>query len=138
MKLKDLEIRKQQLRDLLESLGDDNLTQIDFDQLTEILNAGLNLMDQYSLVSQELAVLKSDCQARIGGMVKAIAIADRQRQNYQQALDLTESLKSMNSAELIDCYARVAARFRDMFPVNHLKYLTRQTAAPRAEFEQYK
>ncbi len=49
-------------------------------------------------------------------MLKAIAIAERSRGRLDSLAELIESLSGMSAEDLIVCYRKTAAIFRDHFP----------------------
>ena len=103
---------------LLASLNDDKMSMIDFDHLRTWLAKLSGQLCSEEGCAGELKVLRDDYSQRIGGMVKAIAAVDRKRDSWPEALSLVESLDSMKAGDLVICYRKVTARFRDHFPAS--------------------
>ncbi|HUV29493.1 MAG TPA: hypothetical protein VMY05_00180 [Acidobacteriota bacterium] len=114
--------------ELLETLNDESMSLIDFDRLREWLSRMARVQDDRRELKEQLEHLRSDYEQRIGGMVKAMAALDRRQDSWPEALTLVESLQSMPAGELVSCYRRVAARFRDCFPASF--GLLRQSGRP--------
>lgn len=114
----------EQLVAMLDKLRDENLTLIDFDQLTSWLEEQKQRLESMSSHKSELETLREDYVGRLSGMAKAIAVADRKQGAMAQSAELVAGLPRLSAVELIDCYRRVSARFRDMFPASY----TRQAA----------
>ena len=105
-------------RQLLESLDEQSVSCVDFDRLRDWLRLRAESLEASEASRTELSILRDDYCARIGGMVKAVAAVDRKRDRWSEACDLVERLSEMSTSELVDCYRRVAARFRDCFPAS--------------------
>jgi hypothetical protein len=103
---------------LLESLDEQSISCIDFDQLRDWLKLRSESSESIDAIRSDLRILRDDYCARIGGMVKAIAAVDRERDRWSEACDLVEKLPEMSTNELIDCYRMTSARFRDSFPAS--------------------
>ena len=103
---------------LLDCLNDETMPLVDFDEMKEWIGRQQNLLKTFEEARIELEILRDDYQKRIAGMVKAIAVTDRHRDRYQAALQLVDELQSMSGEDLINCYRRTSARFRDMFPTS--------------------
>ena len=103
---------------LLEMLSDEKMSVIDFDYLREWLAGVAEEMSMRQDTKEQLELLRDDYSQRIGGMVKAMAALDRKRDPWQEALSQVESLSSMGSREMVECYRMVSARFRDCFPTS--------------------
>lgn len=106
------------LRELVELLGDDKMSLIDFDQLRRCLSENAVVVDAAQAALQENQQWRQDCVARIGGMVKAVAAVNRHPREWQKALTYLESLPVLTADELIEQYRKTAARFRDAFPTS--------------------
>lgn len=106
------------LRETLDLLSDDQLPLLDFDKLREGLKVSAQILDETDSIRQSVSVLRKDYEARIAGMLKAIAAVDRKRGGLGEAVKAVESLETMSGEELISCYRRTAARFRDTFPTS--------------------
>jgi len=106
------------LAELLASLDERNMSGIDFDRLKKWLATAVSKEEAYENLMSQLTAMKEDYQQRIAGMVKAMAAVDRNRDNQQQALELVDGLKDMTGEELVTCYRKTSARFRDMFPAS--------------------
>jgi hypothetical protein len=123
--------------ELLASLQNEQLTAIDFDSLADKLSQLQRDISTHASMRQELDLLRQDYQARIAGMLKAIAAVDRKRDSFDDALHAIESLPSLNCAELTETYRRVSARFRDTFPTSFGQFNTAGSSCPR-QFADYK
>jgi hypothetical protein len=119
--LKSLKENIEQLTALHEALTEEHLTLIDFDQIAELLTEAEKSLTGQIALQDELSQLRQDYERRIAGMAKAIAVADRAQGTASQLVDLIDSLGDLSSRELVDCYHRVAARFRDMFPASYTR-----------------
>lgn len=106
------------LEKIMNSLNNDELSTIDFDQLGRMLDNLSGQLDDQITAAQELSLIKDDYRKRIGGMVKAIAAVDRKRDALDQALAAISDLQEMSCQDLITCYQRTSARFRDCFPAS--------------------
>jgi hypothetical protein len=104
--------------ELLESLDEQSISCIDFDRLREWLKLRSESSESIDAMRSDLSILREDYCARIGGMVKAVAAVDRERDRWTEACDLVERFPDMSIPELIDCYRRACARFRDHFPAS--------------------
>ncbi len=125
--------------ELAASLDDDHLSLLDFDRLKAWLGEIAPILKSSEAAGVELVLLREDYIARVSGMVKAIAVADRKHSRYETALALIESLPSMSAADLVDCYRRTSARFRDCFPASFTNQLEPHPRAGRtAEYSDYK
>ncbi|MEW6050835.1 MAG: hypothetical protein AB1644_07220 [Candidatus Zixiibacteriota bacterium] len=106
------------IAELREALTEDRLSYIDFDQLRSWLEQLGPVLDRIMASDEELRLLRQDYQGRIAGMLKAIAAADRKQSGLQSVLREAETLADLTSAQLIECYRRTSARFRDCFPTS--------------------
>ncbi|MEW5993950.1 MAG: hypothetical protein AB1744_06095 [Candidatus Zixiibacteriota bacterium] len=100
------------------SLCDEKLPLIDFDRLKAWLTEVAPLFDNVHRLQQELAVLRQDYVARIGGMTKAVAAVNRHPAEWEAAVARIEELPSLTAGELVDEYRKTSARFRDAFPTS--------------------
>jgi hypothetical protein len=100
---------------LAASLTDDSMALIDFDRLQEWLSQIAPLLGQVEQLKSECETLRQDCIGRIGGMMKAVAAAQRSDSNLEGIADQLEALPGMKAEELIRQYRRSSARFRDTF-----------------------
>lgn len=126
-RLKNLDEHIERLVTLQENLSDENLTMIDFDQLAVVLEEQLMKLGQLSRLSDELKIIREDYENRIGGMAKAIAVVDRTNGALFRSAELVLSLPRMSGADLVNCYHRVSARFRDMFPASYTRLAANST-----------
>ena len=104
--------------EIIASLASEGTSNIDFDQLSLWLNEQRTLESDLSGLRDELDIFRADYVQRISGMVKAIAVARRKSDSLESATELIESLGSLSAHDLVDCYRRVSARFRDTFPTS--------------------
>ena len=126
-RLKNHKHSTEQIVRLLEELNDKNLTMIDFDQWTSSLEEQKQRLESWSDMNDELEILRKDYESRIRGMAKAIAVADRKQGAMAQSVELVSRLPEFSATELVDCYHRTAARFRDMFPASYTQLSTQST-----------
>lgn len=109
------------LDQLIGQLGGDNMSVIDFDELmhrlTQLRQAPVH-PDIADTAETELAMLKDDCEKRIGGMIKAMAALDRKGDSWEGALATVDELPSLDAAALLKVYRHTCARFRDCFPTH--------------------
>jgi hypothetical protein len=125
--------------ELMASLKDDTMPLLDFDRLATWLGEIGPLLAASESSGSELALLREDYVARISGMVKAIAVADRKNNRYETALALIESFSGMAGSELVECYRRTCSRFRDCFPASFVRQLELHPRIGRAkEYSDYK
>jgi hypothetical protein len=101
---------------LAEQLAAPKLPYLDFDQLRHWLLAASQKCRTANQHEHDLQLLREDYQARITGMLKAIAIAERSRSRLDSLADLIDSLGRMSVEDLILCYRKTGAIFRDHFP----------------------
>jgi hypothetical protein len=127
---------------LASQLSPQSLSCVDFDALRAWLQAASTNLAQVSHIDQQHAdqlqlireeqkqlsdsyqLLRDDYQARIVGMLKAIAVADRTHsssraetsRDHDSLSILLDSLASMPANDLIRCYRKTAACFRNHFP----------------------
>ena len=104
------------LDELLSSLTDDKLSEIDFDRLADWLHelkAGLAISCE---LKSELNLMREDYINRIAGMVKAVTIVERNSGSAENVLAYLEDLKNLNAEELIEQYRKTSNRFRIAFP----------------------
>jgi len=124
--------------ELASLLCEEKMSVIDFDRLKSWLGEIAPILDESESRRADLAALRQDYEGRIAGMAKAIAVADR-KGKFESALALIESLPHMTIAELMACYQRTSARFRDTFPGSFALPSIRGLRPSRpGEFEDYK
>ncbi len=104
------------IRHAVACLDDTNLALLDFDTLRDHLTSLVSHLDQSEQASSQHALLRSDYEQRIAGMIKAIAAVDRKRGSVEDALARIDRLTALTTSELIAEYRRVSAAFRDSFP----------------------
>jgi hypothetical protein len=102
--------------ELCAALVTESVTEIDFDRLRVWLTELGGVLPALYLAREEAEVLREDVKGRIGGMLKAIAIAERGKSAVDDALDIIDHLPDKSATELIGLYRRTQARFRDTFP----------------------
>lgn len=107
------------IAELTEALHGERLSLIDFDTLRKWLEELAPRLAERDRVLSDVVLLRTDAEARIGGMLKAIAAADQKRGSLEGALHELDSLPRLTVAELLECRERVAARFRDCFPTSY-------------------
>ena len=100
---------------LATGLTDDSMALIDFDRLREWLSQIAPLIGQIEQLKSECQTLRQDCIGRIGGMMKAMAAAQRSDTDLEGIVDQLEALPGLNAEELTRQYRRSSARFRDTF-----------------------
>ena len=99
-------------------LADDKVSLIDFDELKDRLTDIAAALDGATSQAEQLQLLTEDYTQRIAGMLKAIAVVHRSRNESQQALEFIEQLPSLEPQDLVEAYRKVSARFRDAFPTS--------------------
>jgi hypothetical protein len=104
------------IRHAVACLDDTHLALLDFDILRDHLTSLVDHLDQSEQASSQHALLRSDYEQRIAGMIKAIAAVDRKRGSVEDALARIDRLTTLTTSELIAEYRRVSAAFRDSFP----------------------
>jgi hypothetical protein len=125
--------------ELAATLDEDRMPSVDFDRLKAWLAEIGPLLVAGESSGQELAHLRDDYIGRISGMIKAIAAADRKGNRYESALSLIDTLPSLSSAELVECYRKTCARFRDCFPASFSgQFEFRSRGGRAATFSDYK
>jgi hypothetical protein len=130
--LEPIKAAEQYIERILDSLHENGMSQIDFDQLRQWLIDQRKLLQSTAKDRSEIEILRTDYRKRIAGMVKAMVAVDRKRSAAREALELIESLESMTAAELVACYRKTSARFRDKFPTSFGGLFTRTTNAEGA------
>ncbi len=127
------------LTELIEKLNEENLSEIDFDKLQIWLNNQEEHLAAVISLNVELESLRADYTARIGGMVKATAVADRRLGAVGEGVKLLDNINQLPSAELVSLYNKVSARFRDTFPGSPHSPMTRRSSTGRtARIRDYK
>ena len=116
--MKDLESQIAAIGEVVSLLRMESLAAIDFDALCGQLEALHDVLGQMVRVTTELGILRQDITQRISGMSRAAAVARGTHRDVETAEELDERLTEMSARELVRCYGRVAARFRDTFPAS--------------------
>lgn len=116
--MKTAEQCRAELQNLIDHFDERHMALIDFDNIKTSLAETCRLLADIESLSDEHDRLRSDLQDRIAGMVKAIAAVDRQQDRSSDALDLLATLPSLPARDLVTCYRKTAARFRDCFPTS--------------------
>jgi len=106
-------------RRLAEAIGEQKVSTLDFDRLRGCLLAVPELATAVKSARAELAVLRDDYTSRIAGLMKAVAVARRNSDGLQEALDRIATLPGLTAVELTKEYRRAAARFRDTFKASY-------------------
>jgi hypothetical protein len=127
----------QTVEQLLADLKSEQLPVIDFDRIATLLTQQAGELGTLKKVRQEAEILRADYESRIGGMLKAIALADRKREKVDEALEAVQLLSALSSAELVESYRVVSARFRDSFPTSFGPFSPGMTKRPR-QFADFK
>jgi hypothetical protein len=104
------------IEDLCAALTAESLEEIDFDRLRRWLSELGAALPSLMAAKEEAFLLREDLKTRIGGMLKAIVIADRGKSITDDSLEILDHLPEKSAAELIGLYRRTQARFRDTFP----------------------
>jgi len=120
------------IREAAELLRAESLAVMDFDELCGHLEAASRMLGRLDRAEAELAVLRQDLTGRIAGMARASAAARGTRRDLETASELAERLPHMSARELVRCYGRVAARFRDTFPAS-MSAVTACTRIPHGQ-----
>lgn len=114
--------------ELLKRLDDEKLSEIDFDLLKEWLAEIMPVLKESAGLKEQLHLYREDCISRIGGMVKAIAVAEKHPDRLEEAITYVESLTELSANELINQYRKISAKFRDAFPASFGLALKRNTS----------
>jgi len=122
------------ITEMLETLSEDGLSTIDFDNHRQWLSTLAVRLPELLQIDNELSILRTDYEKRIAGMTKAIAAVDRNRDALKQAVTYLETLPKMSAADLVRNYTLMSARFRDAFPTSFGSppVSTRRTRGTRA------
>jgi len=80
-------------------------------------------------LKEQLHLYREDYISRIGGMVKAIAVAEKHPNRLEEAVAYLESLTKLSANDLIEQYRRISTRFRDAFPASFGLALKRNSKA---------
>jgi len=107
------------IAELMEALDGERLSLIDFDALRKWLGELAPRLAERDRVLSDVVLLRADAEARIGGMLKAIAAADQKRGSLDGVQHELDRLPTLTVAELLACRERVAAKFRDCFPTSY-------------------
>lgn len=110
---------KENLAGHLATLTDCDLPKLDFDALSRTLQETISWLEGSPQSPDDLATLRADYEARIGGMVKAMAAVRKSPDALAAAVTEIQSLTSLSIPELLTCYRKTAARFRDTFPASY-------------------
>lgn len=116
--MENISTYREYLTAIREQLDASRIDQINFDEMSERLDELASLLAECERRDQERDILREDYVGRITGMLKAIAAVDRKREAPRLALREVDGLSSLDGQELIDCYRRTSARFRDAFPAS--------------------
>jgi hypothetical protein len=108
--------RARQFRSRLKA---ETMGEIDFDSLELWLDEISPILSGCRKLTDELTLLRQDYEGRITGMVKALAAADRKGRSFEDALAEIDVLPRLSAHDLVACYRRTAARFRDTFPASY-------------------
>lgn len=106
----------EELRRLANLIDSDGMALIDFDKLRLSLQHAAARLTETAHVSEQLMQLRGDYEGRIAGMLKAVAAVERNRSRQEDAAVEAQALSNKTVTELLACYRRAAARFRDSFP----------------------
>ncbi|MBK7143084.1 MAG: hypothetical protein IPH75_13505 [bacterium] len=87
-----------------------------FQQIARQAEDHQRLAQSVRQTEHELNLFRDDYQARIAGMLKAIAIADSSHSRQDSLAEIIDSLAAMSALELISCYRKTSAILRDHFP----------------------
>ena len=127
------------LDELLSSLTDDKLCEIDFDRLTDWLQELKTDLTRSCELESELKLMREDYFNRIAGMVKAITIVERSSASTEKVLAYLEDLKNLNAEELLEQYRKMSNRFRIAFPTTFgLPPLSNNSSTGLKETKDYK
>jgi len=106
------------IAELHDALAAEAVTAIDFDRLRLWLEELAGALPDLFRAREESRLLREDYTLRISGMLKAIAVAESGQKPLADASELVDRMSVANVTELIDCYRRISARFRDTFPTS--------------------
>jgi hypothetical protein len=104
------------LTELGELVTEHNLSRLDFDELRQWLTQAADLLTRGDSTAHDLQLMRDDYQARIAGMLKAVAAAERNQRNLESLADLISALDTLTVDDLLRTYRRTSAIFRDRFP----------------------
>jgi len=124
--------------ELLKSLDERSMALIDFDRVKICIQEMSARTRNYESLIEGVQTLRDDYTGRMAGMLKALAAVDRKRDSWAQALDLVERLSSMTAAELVSCYHKISARFRDAFPASFGLPSERRSESGLKDLSQFK
>jgi len=116
-------------REYYSLLAGARLTEINFDTLADWLKSLVPHLADNAAKREELALLRQDYEGRIAGMIKALAAVDRSGRSNEHLMAELDSLPHASAQELIACYRRTTAKFRDSFPASY--GLAPQLRSPR-------
>jgi hypothetical protein len=106
------------IAELHDALAAEAVTAIDFDRLRLWLQELAGALPELFRAREESRLLRDDFTDRISGMLKAIAVAEPGQKPISEASEIIDHLATSGAADLIDCYRRISARFRDTFPTS--------------------
>lgn len=106
------------LRQSLAELSDPT-SLLHLDRLTERITQVISALEACEELAAERTALRSDYEQRIGGMLKAMAVADRTADRIEESVALAQQLQSQSAEELLVTYRKVSARFRDLFRASY-------------------
>jgi hypothetical protein len=108
-----------QVNEFSQMLTEDNILLINFDNLCQCLKDTARILEGNELLVRDLNLLRQDYESRIIGMTKALTVADKNGRGYSDTLEFIDRLPHLTGSELIDCYRKISARFRDTFPASY-------------------
>ncbi len=116
--MENLDTIDRELKEVVALFDEETLPEVDFDRLRSHLADLAEHGHQLAAMHDELALLRDDYIARIGGMTKAVAAVGRRQSDVSRMLEDLELLPTLSAADLVVEYRRAAARFRDAFPTS--------------------
>lgn len=102
--------------DLRKQLTPGSLARIDFDELDRHIETVIGSLTTRSQRATELALLRTDLELRLKGLLKAIAVAERSGNGLEAVSVLIDQISDLNADDLLRQYKATSARFRDLFP----------------------
>jgi len=124
---------------LLVDLDDHRLPPVDLDRLAEQLRLARDRIHCLTEQETELQLLREDYTARIAGMLKAVAVAERSEAGTLETTERIERLTQLSATDLIRQYRIAAARYRDAFPASFRPLTARTQNLPnQRRIEDYK
>ena len=110
---------KEDLAGHLATLTDSDLPALDFDTLVRTLQETISWLETSCEPDGDLATLRADYEARISGMLKAMAAVRKSPDALEAAVAEIELLPVLSIPELLTFYRKTAARFRDTCPASY-------------------